>query len=51
VRVRRALTILEKQAAGFGTLQIPVHLRIELEEKRREVAALEARVRDGEVHG
>ncbi len=42
---RRALTILEEQAAGFGKLHIPAHLRIELEEKRREVADLEVRLR------
>lgn len=40
-RARRALTILEEQVAGFGALHVPVHLQIELEEKRREVAALE----------
>ena len=48
---RRTLAILEEQAAGFGKLQIPTHLRIELEEKRREVAELEARLRDGESNG
>ncbi len=40
---RRALEILEQQAAAYTNLTIPVHLQIELEEKRREVAALEAR--------
>lgn len=40
---RRALGILEQQAAGYGALHLPVHMQIELEEKRREVAALEAR--------
>ncbi|NER21545.1 MAG: hypothetical protein F6J96_12740 [Symploca sp. SIO1C2] len=48
---RRTLAILEEQAAGFGKLQIPTHLTIELEEKRREVAELEARLRDGESNG
>lgn len=43
-RARRALAILEAQAAGFGALHIPVHLQIELEEKRREVANLETRL-------
>jgi uncharacterized caspase-like protein len=43
---RRSLQILEEQAAGFGKLQMPVHLRLELEEKRREVTELEARLRD-----
>lgn len=42
---RRALSILEEQAAGFGKLHTPAHLQIELEEKRREVAELEARLR------
>ena len=42
---RRALAILEKQAAGYTGLEIPAHLQIELEEKRAEVAKLEARLR------
>ncbi len=42
---RRSLAILEEQAAGFGRLQMPAHLRIELEEKRREVAELEKRLK------
>ena len=48
---KRSLAILEEQAAGFGRLQMPGHLRIELEEKRREVAELEARLRDGKSNG
>jgi hypothetical protein len=40
----RALNILEEQAAGFGKLHVPAHLQIELEEKRRQVAELEARL-------
>jgi len=48
---RRSLAILEVQAAGYGKLQIPTHLRIDLEEKRREVAELETRLRDGESDG
>lgn len=40
---RRALALLEQQVAGYGALHTPVHLLIELEEKRREVAELEAR--------
>ncbi|WP_068816313.1 TIR domain-containing protein [Phormidesmis priestleyi] len=51
VMARRSLAILEEQAAGYGKLQIPTHLRIDLEEKRREVAELEARLRDGESNG
>ena len=48
---KRSLAILEEQAAGFGKLQMPGHLRIDLEEKRRQVAELEAKLRDGEVNG
>lgn len=44
---RRALTILEEQAAGYTALTVPVHLKLELEEKRREVADLEARIANG----
>ncbi len=43
---RRSLAILEEQAAAFGKLYMPAHLRIELEEKRREVAELEARLQN-----
>jgi hypothetical protein len=42
---RRVLAILEEQAAAYTALTIPAHLKIELEEKRREVADLEARLR------
>ena len=38
---RRTLAILEEQAAGYTALTIPAHLKIELEEKRRQVAELE----------
>jgi len=48
---RRSLAILEEQAAGYGKLQIPTHLQINLEEKRREVEELETRLRDGESNG
>jgi tetratricopeptide (TPR) repeat protein len=41
---RAVLAVLEQQAAGFGALHIPAHLKIELEEKRKEVASLEARL-------
>lgn len=44
---RRALAILEEQAAGYTALTIPAHLQIELEAKRREVAELEAQVGTG----
>jgi nucleoside phosphorylase len=43
---RRSLAILELQAAGYTSLTIPSHLRIELDEKRLEVAKLEARLKD-----
>ncbi len=42
-RARRALAILEDQAAGYTSLTIPAHLKIELEDKRREVAELKQR--------
>jgi hypothetical protein len=48
---KRVLAILEEQAAGYGRLQIPVPLQINLEEKRREVAELEARLKDGKSNG
>lgn len=48
---RRSLAILEEQAAAYGKLQMPAHLRIDLEEKRQEVAGLEARLRDGKLDG
>lgn len=41
---QRALTILEEQAAAHTALSLPAHLRIELEEKRNEVARLEAQL-------
>ncbi|MDJ0799353.1 MAG: caspase family protein [Calothrix sp. MO_167.B12] len=44
-RAKRALAFLEEQAASYG-IRIPVDLQIELEEKRRQVAELEARLLD-----
>ena len=41
-RAKRALAILEEQAASYG-VRIPVDLQIELEEKRRQVIELEFR--------
>jgi len=38
---RRSLAILEEQAAAYTALTIPAHLKIELEEKRRQVQELE----------
>ncbi|MEW5869568.1 MAG: ATP-binding protein [Chloroflexota bacterium] len=43
-RARQSLAILEEQAAAYTALTIPAHLKIELEDKRAEVAALEARL-------
>jgi hypothetical protein len=48
---KRSLAILEEQAAGYGKLQIPGHLQIDLEEKRLQVAELEAKLRDGKSNG
>ena len=42
---RRALKILEKKAAGYTTLDIPVPLQIQLEDKRTEVADLKSRLK------
>ncbi len=41
-RAKRALAILEEQAASYG-IRIPVDLQIELEEKRRQVMELQSR--------
>ena len=41
---RQALVILEKQGAGYTSLTIPVHLKMDLEEKREEVANLEKKL-------
>jgi len=43
-RARQALAVLEGQAAGYTVLTIPAHLVIELDEKSKEVARLEARL-------
>ena len=43
-KARRALAILEEQAAGYGALERPVYLQLQLEEQRKEVAALEQQV-------
>lgn len=42
---RRALSILEEQAAAFGPLNIPPYKQIELEDQRKKVAELEKRGR------
>lgn len=41
---RMVLMVLEQQAAGYSNLTIPAHLQVQLEEKRQEVASLEARL-------
>jgi len=41
---RRALAILEDQMASYSSQEIPVSLRIQVENKRQEVAKLEKRV-------
>lgn len=43
-RARRALQILEEEAAGYTSLTRPAHLQIEIEDQRKEVASLEARL-------
>ena len=45
-RARRILAILEEQAAGYTSLTIPAHLKLELEDKRREVQELERRLKE-----
>ena len=45
-RARRTLAILEEQAAGYTSLTIPAHLKLELEDKRREVQELERRLQE-----
>jgi energy-coupling factor transporter ATP-binding protein EcfA2 len=44
VRSQRSLELLEMQAAGFGQLHIPVHVQLELEEKRAEIKLLQDRL-------
>ena len=41
---KKVLVVLEQQAAGYTSLTIPAHLKVELEEKRQEVTHLEARL-------
>jgi predicted MPP superfamily phosphohydrolase len=45
---RRALSILEEQAAGYTALTIPAHLKIEIEEKRHEVEEMSTRLTQSE---
>jgi formylglycine-generating enzyme required for sulfatase activity len=43
---RRALALLEQQAAGYTSLTMPAHLQIELEDKRRQVRELVGQISD-----
>jgi hypothetical protein len=43
---RRSLATLEEQAAGYTSLTLPAHLKIQLEDKRREVAELKRQLED-----
>ncbi|MCF4966074.1 tetratricopeptide repeat protein [Nostoc sp. CMAA1605] len=44
------LQVLEQQAAGYTNLTIPAHLKVQLEEKRQEVASLKARLSQLQGH-
>ncbi len=44
LKARRVLAKLEEKARGFGSLHVPVHLEIELEDQSKIVADLEARL-------
>ena len=44
IMAQSVLALLEEQAAGYTILTIPTHLKIQLEEKRKEVASLKARL-------
>jgi hypothetical protein len=46
VRARRALHVLERTAAGYGSIHVPPHIAIELEDKRAEITELEQRLKD-----
>jgi len=47
-RSRRALSHMEEQAAGYTTLTIPTDLKLNLEDKRKEVAELEQKLEESE---
>jgi hypothetical protein len=44
-RARRSLNHMEAQAAGLGTLHVPAHLMIEIEDKRAEIEKIEAKIK------
>ena len=46
IMARRTLAILEQQAAGYTLLSMPPELQINLEEQRRKVAELEAKLQE-----
>jgi hypothetical protein len=43
-KAKSVLAVLEEQAAGYTYLTIPAHLKVELDQKRQEVATLEAQL-------
>jgi|GEM_PF-1314720 len=49
IRARRALATLEEQAAGYTSLTIPVNLKLDLEDKRREVAEMEGKTANHQI--
>jgi len=46
---QKALLLIEKQAAGYSNLTIPVHLKMELDDKREEVARREAKLKEAQL--
>ena len=46
---RRSLAILETQAGAYAMSEIPAHLQLNLEEKRKQVEELESRWRAGKL--
>jgi hypothetical protein len=44
-RARNVLATLEYQAAGYTSLTIPAHLKVELDEKRQDVVSLQTRLK------
>ena len=48
IAARKDLYLLEEQASGYTSLTIPANLVIELEERRKEVAVLKARINNAE---
>jgi hypothetical protein len=43
-KAKSVLAVLEEQAAGYTYLTIPAHLKVELDQKRRDVASLQAKL-------